>query len=329
MIDHLCRISKNAFVIICEAENQRPTGRERALWLQSIHPYSEVIVVNDLCVWHGQDPCLPECSAKWAQRVESLGLPSIDIVVANEDYGSRFAAALGADLVRPDPMRTMFPISAREIRADLESNWDMLHPVVRAGLHRRVAVIGAESTGTTTLTRNLSQTLDAPLTSEVGRTISWELFAAADSMDSIPWDDEVFWTILHRQARFESEALFAGSAGKPHELGPWLVCDTDSLATVAWWERYLESPSTPAHNYALSRLADFYILTSPEGVAFDDSDPLRDGIAIRQTMHLRLRELLETSGTPFVEVHGPRQQRLDQSIVALRTHEQRTPRWSN
>ena len=59
----------------------------------------------------------------------------------------------------------------------------------------------------------------------------------------------------------------------------------------------------------------------------DDSDPLRDGAAIRQGMHERLRELVAASGRPFIEVRGAAADRVAQVVDALEQFERDTPRW--
>jgi len=209
----------------------------------------------------------------------------------------------------------------------METEWHNLHPAVRAGMHRRVVVLGAESTGTTTLAADLALRLRAPLVAEVGRTYSWALYAATNEMADIRWSTQHFWQIVDRQIAAESAAVYSVIDTAPGSLGPWLVCDTDTLATVAWWERYLEDRSEPISDLASARPADLYLLTSPQGVDFDDSDPLRDGYAIRLAMHERLIELLSNSERPFRIVEGTRQERLGLALAAIEQYEASTDRF--
>jgi nicotinamide riboside kinase len=208
--------------------------------------------------------------------------------------------------------------------------WSHLHPVVRAGLYRRIAVLGAESTGTSTLSQDLSAALQAPLAAEAGRTVSWELYAAAGDMDQVDWQKGDFWSIIDQQIRFEHDAIWANvlknSSWDP-EIGPVLICDTDTLATVAWWERYLETDSAAPAGLASQRLADIYIVTSPEDVDFDSTDPTRDGQAIRLAMHDRFLDLVANCGQPWIEVRGAPEDRLNQALSFLNTVESEHPRF--
>lgn len=328
MIEHLAQLCDRPMVLVCATPTQVPSGLERALWLQQVHPTAEVVVCDDFCDWHFPADCGEECSREWADRVDELGLGSIDVVVSSESYGERFAGLLGARHVEFDPERHAHPLSGTAVRESLDTGWSGLHPVTRAGLYRRVVVLGAESTGTTTLVNDLVDAFGFPCTPEVGRTVSWQLYAQAGDMRSVAWTERDFWTIVDAQARAEVMALLDAPYTAPGRLGPWLVCDTDTLATVAWWERYLSTPSTPLLEFASARLADVYVLTSPDGVEFDESDPTRDGRHVRRSMHERLSELVRLSGRPHLTVVGGRSSRVAQVEAALLGHESRFPRFA-
>lgn len=328
MINHLVEQCERTLVLVCATPEQVPSGLDRALWLQQVHPGAEVVVCDDFCDWHFPHGCREECSREWADRVHELGLGPIDVVVSSESYGERFAGLLGARHVDFDPERSAHPVSGTAVRASLADSWGSLHPVTRAGMFRRVVMLGAESTGTTTLVNDLSSALGLPCTPELGRTVSWELYARAGDMTAVTWTERHFWTIVNAQVRTELLALHAAEAAAPGPLGPWLVCDTDTLATVAWWERYLKSPSAPLLEFASARLADLYVITSPDGVEFDDSDPTRDGRHVRRSMHERLVELVRASGRPWLTVEGGRSARVAQVEAALLGHESRYPRFA-
>ena len=326
LIDHLERECDKVYVVVCAAPGQIPSGERRAVWLQSIVPSAEVIVVDDFCASHHPEPCPHECSALWARRVERLGIGPISVVATGETYGPLFASELKAQHleVKREPETGL---SSTAIRRDLSGNWIRIPRPVREGLFRKLVVLGAESTGTSTLAFDLARRLSAPIASEAGRTMSWALFAHSDSMESIEWTVEHFWRIIDAQIALEHLAIGAVVDDPPSDIGPWLVCDTDLLATVAWWERYLPIPSDVVRQFADTRLADLYVVTSPSGINFDDSDPLRDGRLVRAHMHERFLELVGASGRPWIEVSGSRVERVEQVLQAIREHEIQNPRW--
>ena len=304
------------YVLVCATETQRPNGRDRARWVHQIFPKAEVILTDDFCNWHSPNPCLPECSMKWAKRVRELVFEPVSAVFASEEYGPNFGEAMDATFHPFDPARARHPISGTAIRHDPFSNWSYLHPYVRAGLCRKVSVMGSESTGTTTLSNQLAQRLGTPCIPEIGRTISWELMAAAGTMDEVQWTPQIFWDILVKHAMAEDTARTQSIMNVPQELGPWIIADTDALATIAWWERYLGEPTSDLRAFANSRLADAYIVTSPHDVSFHQ-DGIRDGESVRLQMHERFLELAQATGRPVLLAQGTPDERLSSAIQFL------------
>ncbi|MGY6499910.1 MAG: AAA family ATPase [Acidimicrobiales bacterium] len=313
LIETALSVAEHVDVVVCDLPGQVPTAAERARWLGEIHPGATVHVVVDICGWHSPDPCPPACSPAWASHLRAQGLGPWDVVVSSESYGVLFAEALGAAHLAADPDRTAVPVSGTAVRADLGSGWRWLHPVVRAGLTRKVVVVGAESTGTTTLALDLAAELGAPWVGEFGRAHSEVLADRFGSIDDVAWTAEEFATLADGQVAAEDDTLRAWAANEAvsfGELGPWLVCDTDLLATAVWHERYLGRPAPELVERALAghRPAQ-YVLTSHVGVDFHQ-DGLRDGEHLREWMTERFREALADTGVPWIEVEGERTERV-------------------
>lgn len=202
-----------------------------------------------------------------------------------------------------------------------------LEPAVRAGLARRVVVVGAESSGTTTLSRGLAAALRArggvhALTRwvpEYGRELTVTKLAVARGLaapggprpgiEDLEWSDADFELVARRQTEAEEHAARAG--------GPVLVCDTDALATTVWQERYRGRTTVPVRRLAAAMPPRaLYLLTPHDEVPFDD-DGLRDGEHLRPWMTGRFREVLAASGVPWHEVRGDRASRVRQALGAV------------
>lgn len=246
--------------------------------------------------------------------------PAVDAVFSSEPYGQELARRFGAACRVVDQARDRFPVSGTSVRADTCGNWDLLPPAVRAGLARRVVVVGAESTGTTTLSRDIHWVLSrrggiwerTRWVAEYGREYSEDLQRRqivqnlSTLPSEFPWNEADFLAIAREQNRREEEAARTGS--------PVLVCDTDSLATCLWFQRYCGGWSR-----GVEAIADelptraMYLLTSPEGVVFED-DGLRDQPHLRPEMTRGFRELLATTGAPWHELVGSREERLLKAV---------------
>ncbi|MFJ3339367.1 AAA family ATPase [Streptomyces sp. NPDC086766] len=109
---------------------------------------------NSDSVWAGHVALMREAVA-----AEAHAAVPVDAVFTSEPYGAELARRFNAADVRLDATRETFAVSATAVRSDPVGRWDALEPPVRAWFARRVVVLGAESTGTTTLARDLAEAL--------------------------------------------------------------------------------------------------------------------------------------------------------------------------
>ena len=205
---------------------------------------------------------------------------------------------------------------------DRFDGWSSLPSARREVLTSRIVLVGAESTGKTTLTRDLVDHYRALggiwantlWVSEFGRDYTvLKIAETAPGFDSpatcfrsADWSPDDFAVIALEQQRLENAAAGAGS--------PVLFCDTDALATQIWERRYLGNESTAARD-ALPVLPAraLYLLTDHRDVAFTQ-DGIRDGEQFRPTMTQWFVDELTLLGERGQFVHGNREDRLAESI---------------
>lgn len=314
---------------------------ERVSWLsEMVADQAHVAVVgtvdnlqvdyDDEEVWAGHVTLMREAVDKGPHAAAA----PVDAVFTSEPYGEELARRFDAADVRLDPSRATYAVSGTKVRADPIGQWHHLAPPVRAWFARRVVVLGAESTGTTTLSLDLAEALRArggPHSStgwvaEYGREYTVAKLAVARALarrDADPakaegdvptifdlaWDDGDFEAVALRQCADEDAAARAG--------GPVLICDTDALATTIWQERYTGHVTDAVRRIAATMPPRaLYILTSEDGVAFED-DGLRDGEHLRAWMNGRFREVLGECGVPWIEVRGDRHERVQQALTMI------------
>jgi HTH-type transcriptional regulator, transcriptional repressor of NAD biosynthesis genes len=294
-------IAASEHVIVAVDDGTEDVRTElRVAWVTEAFPTVEVVTAPDLC-GHDTSDCTPACSERYAAWLTDAH-GTVDAVFAGESYGDLLASCLGAGYVRLD--RDRLPAAGREIRADLIGHWNLLAGPSRAWYCRRVAIVGAESTGTTTLASDLARRLGTVWVPEYGRVFTEEHGLSHE------WTSTDFEHIAHRQMEMEHEAA--------RRSGPVLVCDTDVLATALWHERYLGCRSKVVEQMASQRRPHLYVLTADD-IAFVQ-DGLRDGEHLRGWMTQRFRETLAGAGVPWLEVRGGRQQRVEQVVGGITEH---------
>jgi len=204
-------------------------------------------------------------------------------------------------------------------------DWFSLTSDERAALTQRVVIVGSESTGKTTLARELvghyrgigGIWADTRWVAEYGREYTEVLLDRQGVRDADPeaevhsaeWTAHDFAVIAQEQQRLEDAAAASGS--------PVLFCDTDAFATQLWERRYLGDSSTAAlEAVPVSPPRGLYLLADVAGVAFEQ-DGIRDGEDYRELMHGWFVEELDRRGEHWTLVTGPRPERLATAIAAV------------
>lgn len=284
-------------VIVCQKPHEQPPGNLRAAWLREIHPDVNVLLIDD--VYDEQD------SRIWAENsIRWLGFAP-DVVFTSEDYGDRFAHYLGCEHVLIDKARNIVPVSGTKVRNNAMRYWEFLEPPVRGWYAKRICLVGAESTGKTTLAQRLAAHYQTVWVPEYGREYSERKLAETGGYE---FTSEEFTHIAQTQCERENEAA--------RQANKILICDTDAFATSIWHRRYLQERSSAVEALvAAHRRPELYLLTDVN-TPFEQ-DGTRDGEAIREWMHETFVQELRAQERPFQFLCGTPQERLANAIAII------------
>ncbi len=286
---------ENLDVIVIAKPDEIIPGELRAKWVAENHPNANVILRPDTIV--------SEDSERWAdQTVSWLGYAP-DIVFSSEDYGDKYAHFMGSKHFSVDRGRTTLPISGTAVRQSPLENLHLLEPNVRAHFVKRVCVLGAESTGTTTLSRALAKHYNTLWVPEYGRKYSEKKYAQGDRV----WNSGEFEIIAREQQRQEDDA--ARLANKV------LICDTNAFVTEIFHELYMGNMSEKVAEIGEKAKADLYIVTDVN-IPFVQ-DGLREGGPLRTWMHKRFIDELKNRNFPYIVVEGEHSQRMIEAISMI------------
>ncbi len=194
------------------------------------------------------------------------------------------------------------------------------HEIPRVESVRRIVILGAESTGTTTLARQLADRLSVPWVPEFLRRYAEERADEAGTIWDVVWTSADFDRVAAGQDALEHAVISAWVSDpqrpRPGAQGPLVICDTDALATALWARRYLGAPAPRFLQQAAARPPALYLLTSPEGVDFHQ-DGLRDGEHIRGEMTDWFRTALRDQQVPWTELTGDQPTRVGRALRAI------------
>ena len=187
--------------------------------------------------------------------------------------------------------------TAEAVRHDPVDAWTALHPIVQAALTTRVCVVGAESTGKSTLVRAMSERHRTKGVGEYGRDYTVAKKAAGTNDH---WTTDDFVRIAQEQQRLEDEMAVGA--------GPLFFCDTDAMTTGLWHERYQGSASTVVNRIGRMRTYDLFVLCGLD-IAWE-RDEIRLGADTRSAMHQRFLTVLSKRREPWITVIGSVEERM-------------------
>ena len=286
-VDHL-------YVLLCDRPDQTLDVDDRRRWLVDASPDNVTVLVTP--------DDLPEANEPWAERALELLPRSPDVAFTSEPWGPGWAALMGAEHRSVDEGRSQHSISATELRADLGNHFDWLVPAARDDLARRVVLVGAESTGKTTLANALAEELGTVWVPEHGRWY-WE---GRRHLDDQGWTTDEF-----RRIAVAQRALEADLARRARSV---VISDTDALVTSVWHERYLGT--TDPQLDELIEPPDLYLVCCPDFEWVQDGT--RESADERTWMHERTVARVKATCAPSVLLTGSHDQRLATAFEHIR-----------
>lgn len=178
---------------------------------------------------------------------------------------------------------------------------------------RLIAIVGAESTGKSTLAAALAQRL----AEATGWRCTWVPEALREWCERegrTPRADE--------QARIAAEqAHRIAAAAASHEL---VVCDTTPLMTAVYHHQVFGLDELDAPALAWQRRCDLSLLTALDLPWVADGH-MRDGEHVREPVDTRLRSMLIAAGLPFAVIGGQGATRLESALDAVAPLLRRSP----
>ncbi len=169
----------------------------------------------------------------------------------------------------------------------------------------RIAIVGAESTGKT----SLAMTLAPRLAADTGLRVAWVPETLRE------WCDHVGRTPqAHEQAailRQQHERIEAAEA--MHDV---VVCDTTGLMTAVYSDYVFGDRSLQARAVQLQQRMDLTLLTALD-LPWVADGAQRDGPQVREPVDARVRELLIGHRLPWALVSGQGPARLESAVDAV------------
>lgn len=274
-------------------------GELRVQWMQHMFPDVRVVHLDD------ENPQYPEEHPDfwdiWRHSMLSRLEEAPTYLFASEDYGWKLAEVLGATYIPLDQTRQIVPTSGTAVRAAPWVNWSMLPQVVRPYFVGRVCIFGPESTGKSTLTKQLAAHYQTAFVPEYART------HLEPKRGHIVKEDMIH--IARGHAALEDAAAY--------QANRILFSDTDLLTTTLWSHKLFDQCDPWIEAQAMARPHDLYLLMDVDLPWVQDD--IRYYPEERASFFEACKQLLEQHNRPYVIISGQGPQRLRAAIDAVDT----------
>jgi len=285
-------------VLVCCDNEENIPGDIRKGWVESTFQGSKKITVSVLQYDNRLLPNTSETSVSvseiWSAKFKSL-YPDHNLLITSEPYGDLVAGYIGIQHIPFDPDKTHHPISASAIRNNLFTNWHYLPAVVKPYFAIKVAILGTESTGKTTLTEQLAKQFNSSCVLEAGR----ELIS-----DSTKFTFEDLHLVANEHAKRIDEAILGDS--------PLIIIDTDIHITKSY-AKFTFDTELPVENHVYhTNKADLYLYLNNDAPYYQDGTRLSK--IDRDLLDQSHRNILTNHQIKLVEISGTWQNRFEQAV---------------
>lgn len=241
---------------------------------------------------------------KYWVNVFNLLAPDATHFVSSDRYGQEAAKRITfarhetkpIDWFPVDPDRELVDISATRIRDDSVTNWKYIQEDFRQLFGKRILVIGPESTGKTTLTKDLGKALNSPVVPEYGRILSEARENNLDAQDFIDISD--------RHHVMENNAIRNSETGLA-------ISDTDVYTTYLFSKIYLDAPVEELKRRHTRDWYDLVVLLPPTIPWDDDGTRVLPSLKERQDFYQELLKSYRRHSNLLILEETDRKKRVD------------------
>lgn len=312
IIDTAIENCEHTHVIISHNKTQEIPGELRFQYLKDLYKDNNSVTVHqfeddNFPKYDYECDTLDEFYSYWVPAIKSI-VNDLDVVFTSEDYGDDFARYLGVKHHLVDRERSKYPISGTKVRANPFKEWDFINQDQKSFFTKRIAIMGPESVGKSTLSKKLSNYFNTNFVVEYGRTVFESNGNSVTLKDFVPISE----------GRQSLEDWIIRNSNK------LVFCDTEDITTYIFLKRYCKDDEhSKEENWFKERISnskkyDLYLLLKPDCEAVQDGT--RRFLEDRQEHYEEIKEKLKHYGCNFVEIGGDWNERFNESVKILKSN---------
>lgn len=256
-INHFSSMCHKLKLVLCTKPSDLVDGNIRKAWLENDLKYNIHNEINEpqnieLFLLKEDDiPLYPEGLVQWCKAISNL-VGDFEIMFGNEEYVIDSANMFKCEYYIPDIKRKKINISSTEIYKNKLKYYDLLTTVAKPHFNKKVSITGVESTGKTTLAKNIAESFGGLFIEEYGRTYYENKVLKTGLHGFNNWTVQDFENIAYYHNSILEDAM-----SKPNKL---IILDTDALITEIFSNIYIRQTSEELQNIVKNQKFDLTVL---------------------------------------------------------------------
>jgi NadR type nicotinamide-nucleotide adenylyltransferase len=268
----------------------------RAQWIRELYPTVHVLEAYNVPSEVSNEPQKKREHEQYILHI--LNGRQVTHFFSSEFYGEHVSQALQAHNRQIDPERRVHPVSASLIRSDPYRYRHYMHPRVYRDLIKNIVILGAPSTGKTTLSEALTQRYNTVWMPEYGREY---------------WEQHQINRRLSQQQLLElAQGHIQREEQKLLSANRFLFTDTNAITTLLF-SLYYHQQAQPELTHLAEACKQRYALTflCDSDIPYDDSWD-RSGHLQRETMQRKYCQYLDQQQIDYTLLSGSLESRVIQ-----------------
>jgi len=201
-----------------------------------------------------------------------------------------------------DPERKTVNISATKIRQEgVFPHWEFIPDVVRPYFVKKIVIVGTESCGKSTLTKNLAKVYNTTYVSEYGRTVCGELGGCDGIITKVDYHKIAYGHKMEEYKAIE----------KANKL---VFIDTEAIVTQFYSNLYNQEHQPVLDEIAKLQDYDLWLFLEPDVKWIDDGLRVHGQEAERVKNNNRLKVLLDNHKVKYKVLNGDYQNRFISAV---------------
>ena len=284
LIDFALSVSEKLIILVDNHESYLMSLEERVKRIKETYPNVEVRGIQESTFQNPEESS--EFWEYWKNICEKYVPEEKEAIIGSMEYVFDLAKVLNIKPIVIDIEREGINFSATRFRNDPKKEWKFLAPESKKFLCKKIAIMGAESSGKSTLVKKLANNFDTNFVPEYGRTFAENLerpFQTEDFVEIAKFHDK-HASVLAKHSNY------------------YFFYDTEAITTLCWQDFLVQQKSEEIENIIRNQKIDLYILVPVQDQWVNDGVRYQKEKEERIIFYNKIKENLIRYNKNFIEI---------------------------